>query len=57
MLVPTQDRPLACSAEAIRNRYEERLPIYLSAADEVVSMTEDALQNAKSIENRHFMLF
>ena len=56
MLVPTQDRPLACSAEAIRKRYEERLPIYLSAADEVVSMTEDALQNAKSIENRHFML-
>lgn len=56
MLVPTKDRPLASSSEEIRKRYEERLPIYLSSADEVISMSEDALQNAKAVEKRHFPL-
>ncbi len=56
MLVPTRDRPLADSAEAIHKRYEERLPLYLSSADEVISMSEDALQNAKAVEKRHFRL-
>ena len=32
-LLPTPDRPLASSAEAIEARYRERLPKYLAAAD------------------------
>ena len=35
-LRPTEDRPLADSAEKIRKLYHERLPIYLGAADQVV---------------------
>ena len=56
MLVPTKDRPLASSSEEMRKRYEERLSIYLSSADEVISMSEDAVQNAKAVEKRHFPL-
>lgn len=36
LLMPTPDRPLAQSAEAIRARYEERYPIYRRAADAVI---------------------
>lgn len=32
-LIPTRDRPLAGSAEAVRRRYEERYGIYTSCAD------------------------
>ena len=32
-LIPTVDRPLASTADAIRRRYAERLPLYRAAAD------------------------
>lgn len=32
-LIPTADRPLASTADAIRRRYAERLPLYRAAAD------------------------
>lgn len=36
LLIPTPDRPLALSAEAIMNRYRERIGIYRSTADTAV---------------------
>ena len=32
-LIPTADRPLASTADAIRRRYAERRPLYRAAAD------------------------
>lgn len=52
-LVPTDDRPLANTAEAIDRRYRERYPIYLAAADETVSRRSNARETALEIERRH----
>ena len=56
MLLPTQDRPLGNSAEAIKKRYEERYDRYCSVADcridgsgsvdEVVSLIEKEFANS-----------
>ncbi len=35
-LVPTADRPTASTAEAIKQRYEERFPIYKKSADKII---------------------
>lgn len=46
-LLPTADRPLSSTAEAIRKRYEERYATYVSTADEVIpngGAPEDAVQ-------------
>ncbi len=37
-IVPTDDRPLSSSREALEKRYKERYPIYLSCCDEVISV-------------------
>ena len=37
-LIPTDDRPLADDLEKIKKLYDERLPIYKSAADIEVSL-------------------
>lgn len=52
-LVPTSDRPLASDAEAIKKRYEERYPIYTSAADEIIKIDADAKEIAKRIFATH----
>lgn len=44
-LLPTPDRPLASSAEAIEARYRERLPKYLAAAD-VELVTDGIVEHA-----------
>ncbi|MBQ7873716.1 MAG: shikimate dehydrogenase [Oscillospiraceae bacterium] len=35
-LVPTEDRPTASSAEAIKKRYDERYPLYKKYADKII---------------------
>ena len=52
-LLPTDDRPLANSAEAIRRRYEERYEIYCRAANEIVKTLGEASLTAAEIKRRH----
>ena len=49
-LLPTEDRPLASSAEAIRRRYEERYDRYCSVADVRIPVPGDAELVAQTIE-------
>ncbi|MBE6600972.1 MAG: shikimate dehydrogenase [Ruminococcaceae bacterium] len=49
-LMPTEDRPLASSREAIRKRFEERYPRYCAVADSRVPVYGDAEAVARSIE-------
>ena len=35
-LLPTQDRPLSSTKEAIQKRYNERYSIYIATADTVI---------------------
>lgn len=49
-LLPTSDRPLASSSEAIKRRYEERYEIYLTTADVRIPVTSDAKGVANIIE-------
>ena len=49
-LMPTEDRPLSSTREAILKRYEERYPIYQKTADAIIdnsSTPEDALKQVK----------
>lgn len=49
-LIPTGDRPLSSTKEAIFQRYRERYPIYVSTADEIIennAAPEDALAQIK----------
>jgi len=48
-LLPTPDRPLAASAEAIRQRYEERYDRYCAAADCRIDVTGDAEWVARAV--------
>ncbi len=48
-LIPTDDRPLAGSREAIKKRYEERYERYCTVADQRISVKGSAEQVAKSI--------
>ena len=53
-LVPTEDRPLAATAQAIEARYRERCGLYLSAADEVIDAgSDDPAEVTTQIERRH----
>ncbi len=52
-LIPTDDRPLANTREAVEQRYKERRKIYLDTADEVIPVENDAVTAAKEIERRH----
>ena len=53
LLIPTSDRPLASSAEAIFRRYSERINTYISAADEIIPGDDSPDAVAKEIERRH----
>ena len=52
-LLPTDDRPLANSAEAIRTRYRERYDIYCSSCDVHIHTLGEAILTAKEIQRRH----
>ena len=49
-LLPTDDRPLASSAEAIKKRYEERYDRYLASADLRIAVEGDPASVADQIE-------
>ena len=53
LLLPTDDRPLASSKEAILQRYAERYQKYLQAADAVIPVENDAGTAAEETERRH----
>lgn len=53
-LIPTDNRPLASSAEAIKQRYNERYDTYVSTADAVIKVQGNAESVANDIERRHF---
>lgn len=48
-LVPTDDRPLSSTREAIEARYRERYPLYLAAADRRIPVTGDVESVAEAI--------
>lgn len=48
-LVPTEDRPLSSTKEAIEARYRERYSLYLKAADVRIDASENAEAVAKKI--------
>lgn len=52
-LVATDDRPMSRTAEALKQRYEERYPTYLATADSVVKVKGSAEDAAKEIIERH----
>ena len=54
-LLPTQDRPLSSTREAIMQRYQERYPIYTKTADVVVSNDTTAVSAAQRIERSFFL--
>lgn len=49
-LLPTEDRPLASSADAIRQRYRERYGRYCAVADLKIEVRSDAAGVAETIE-------
>lgn len=51
-LVPTDDRPLADTAEKMKQLYLAREPIYRAAADEIISVTGSPEDAADEIESR-----
>ena len=51
-LVPTDDRPLADSAEKIRQLYAVREPVYRAAADEIIPVRGTPADTAAEIESR-----
>ena len=48
-LLPTVDRPLSSSKEAIKKRYEERYSLYLDAADVVIDADDIPTKIAQKI--------
>jgi shikimate dehydrogenase len=48
-LIPTSDRPLSSTREAVEARYRERYPLYLKSADVTIDASEDAATVAKKI--------
>lgn len=53
-LLPTIDRPLASSVEAIEKRYTERYGKYTETADEIIKVKGDCNDTANTIERKHF---
>ena len=53
-LLPTADRPLASSSEAIKRRYEERYDRYCAVSDVRIEVTGDANSVADAIETDFF---
>ena len=54
-LIPTADRPLSSSKEAILQRYQERYPIYVSTADAIIENAGTAEAAAQQVK-RSFLL-
>ncbi len=52
-LLPTEDRPLANSAEAVQKRYTERYDLYCRCADERIQTLGKAELTANEIKRRH----
>ena len=52
-LLPTEDRPTASTAEAIRQRYEERYDIYCNSCDAHIRTLGVAALTAEEIKRRH----
>lgn len=52
-LISTADRPLSSSPEALKRRYEERYPIYLSTCDVRIDGDGDIASVALEIINKH----
>ncbi|MBE6037362.1 MAG: shikimate dehydrogenase [Clostridiales bacterium] len=52
-LLPTEDRPLASSREAIEARYRERSHLYRAAAHQIIPNGSSAEDAAAEIERRH----
>ena len=48
-LIPTDDRPLGNSVEALKSRYEERAPLYEAAADQRIAINGSAAETADAI--------
>ena len=53
-IIPTSDRPLASSVEAIKQRYNERHDIYLNTADKNITVTGNPQDAVNQIESEHF---
>ncbi|MCQ2472380.1 MAG: shikimate dehydrogenase [Clostridia bacterium] len=53
-LLPTDDRPLASSKEAIKKRYEERYETYTTTADKIIKIIATPQDTASEIERKHF---
>ena len=53
-LLPTQDRPLANSAEKLVQLYDERYPRYAACADFTIPVNGSAAHVAQCIQERHF---
>ena len=56
LLIPTKDRPLSSTKEAITKRFEERYPVYLSLADERIDASGSIEEVANKIIDRRKML-
>lgn len=52
-LIPTDDRPLASTADAIKKRYEERYPRYLAVCDVKIDADPSAEEVANHIIREH----
>ena len=50
-LIPTSDRPLASTREAVEKRYSERYPRYCSSADKILKTDGIAEHAASDILN------
>ena len=53
-LIPTEDRPLASTAEAIRKRFEERYHRYLATADRRVVIDEVVEHTVETVREDFF---
>ena len=49
-LIPTKDRPLSATREAIGQRYRERYPIYVETADVIVANTDSPETAARQVK-------
>lgn len=54
---PTSDRPLAQDMEALRARYQERYPIYVREADEIIKVTGTVEESIKQVKERYYENF
>lgn len=51
---PTKNRPLSQDAEALKKRYEERYPIYVREADEIIKITGTVEESLKKVKERYY---